>query len=120
MNEIVKNFSLSGAKFMPEMNLKQPGFTFSPCGPFTKNEERIKKFKETGDTNYLYKNEIDKACFQHDMAYGVFKDIARRTASDKVLTLSRLGKGLVGPQAWTFFNNFLMRYRIDLKFFDFS
>ena len=59
--------------------------TCSACGPFTKNKERIKKFKETRDTSYIYKNELDKACFRHDMAYGDFKDLARRTASDKVL-----------------------------------
>ena len=70
---------------MPEMHLKQPGFTYSACGLFTKNKERIQKFKDTEDTNYVYKNEIDKACFQHDMAYGDLKDLARRTASDKVL-----------------------------------
>ena len=70
---------------MPGMHLKQPGLTYSACGPFTKNKERIQKFKETGDTNYIYKNELDKACFQHDMAYGDFKDLARRTASDKIL-----------------------------------
>ena len=70
---------------MPEMYLKQPGFTYSAWGTFTKNKERIQKIKETGDTSYIYKNEIDKPCFQHDMAYGDFKDIARRTASDKVL-----------------------------------
>ena len=70
---------------MPEMYLKQPGFTYSACGPFTKNKERIQKFKETGDTSYIYKNELDKLCFQHDMTYEDFKDIARRTASDKVL-----------------------------------
>ena len=85
MNEKVKKFLLAGDKFMPEMHLKQPGFTYSACAPFTKNKERIKKFKETGDTSYIYKNELDKACFQHDMAYGDFKDLARRTASDKVL-----------------------------------
>ena len=67
------------------MHLKQPGFTCSACGPFTKNKERIQKFKETGDTNYIYKNELDKSCFQHDVAYGNFKDLKRRTASDKVL-----------------------------------
>ena len=67
------------------MHLKQPRFTYSACGPFTKNKERIQKFKETGDTNYIYKNELDKACFQHDMAYEYFKDLARRTAFDKVL-----------------------------------
>ena len=70
---------------MPEMHLKQSGFTYSVCGPFTKNKERIKKFKETGDTKYIYKNELDKTCFQHDMAYGNFKDLARRAASDKFL-----------------------------------
>ena len=70
---------------MPEMHLKQPGFTYSACRPSTKNKERIQKFKETGDTSYIYKNKLDKACFQHDMAYGDFKDLKRRTASDKIL-----------------------------------
>ena len=78
-------FLLSGDKFMPEMHLKQPGFTYSACGPFTKNKEIIQKFTDTGDTNYIYKNEFDKACFYHDMAHGDFKDLARRTAFDKVL-----------------------------------
>ena len=63
MNEIVNTFLLAGDKFMPEMHLKQPGFTYSACGPFTKNKERIQKFKETGYTSYIYKNELDKACF---------------------------------------------------------
>ena len=85
MNEIVNKFLLARDKFMPEMHLKQPGFIYSACGPFTKNKERIKKFKETGDTSYIYKNELDKACFQHDMVYGDFKDLKRRTASDKIL-----------------------------------
>ena len=85
MNEIVNKLLLAGDKFMSEMHLKQPGFTYSACGSFTKNKERIQKFKETGDTSYIYKNELDKACFQHDMANGDFKDLARRTASDKVL-----------------------------------
>ena len=70
---------------MPEMHLKQPGFTYSACGPFTKNKDRIQKFKETRDTSYIYKNELDKACFQHDMTYGDFKDLKRGTYSDKVL-----------------------------------
>ena len=70
---------------MPEMHLQQPGFTYSACEPFTKNKERMQKFKETGDTKYVYRNELDKACFQYDMAYGDFKDLARRTAADKVL-----------------------------------
>ena len=85
MNEIVNKLLLAENKSMPEMHLKQPGFTYSACGPFTKNKERIQKFKETGDTSYIYKNELDKVCFQHDMTYGDFKDIARRTASDKFL-----------------------------------
>ena len=70
---------------MPEMHLKQPRFTYSACGSFTKNKERVQKFIETGDTSYIYKNELDKACFQHDIVYGDFKDLARRTASDKAL-----------------------------------
>ena len=74
MNEIVNKFLLDGDKFMPEMHLKQLGFTYSACGSLTKNKERIQKFKETGDTSYIYKNELDKACFQHDMAYGDCKD----------------------------------------------
>ena len=61
---------------MPEMLLKQPGFTYSACGPFTKNKKRIQKFKGTVDLRYIYKNELDKACFQHDVAYGDFTDLA--------------------------------------------
>ena len=67
------------------MHLRQPGFTYSAYGPFTKNKERLQTFKETGDTKYFYRNELDKAYFQHDMAYGDFKDLARITASDKIL-----------------------------------
>ena len=85
MNKIVNKFLFAGDKFMPEMHLKQPEFTYSACGPFTKNKEQIQKFKETGDTSYIYKNELDKACFQHNMAYGDFKDSKRRTTSDKIL-----------------------------------
>ena len=92
MNEIVNKFLLAGDKFMPEMHLRQrargtlhAGFTYSECEPFTKNKERIQRFKETGDTSYIYKNELDKACFQHDMAHEDFKDLARRTVADKVL-----------------------------------
>ena len=70
---------------MPEMHLKQPVFTYSACGPFTKSKGRIQKFKETGDTKYIHRNELDKACFQHDMAYGDFKDLAKKAASDRVL-----------------------------------
>ena len=85
MNEIVNKFLWAGDKFMPEMHLKQPWFTYRACGPCTKNKERIENFKQTGDTSYIYKKEVDKACFQHDMAYRDFKDLKRRTASDKVL-----------------------------------
>ena len=62
-----------------------PGFTYSACGPFTRNKERIEKFMQTGNTDFIYRNELDKACFQHDMAYGKAKDLVRRTQSDKVL-----------------------------------
>ena len=85
MNKIGNKFLSTGDKFMPEIHLKQPGFTYSACRPFTKNKERIQKFKETGDTDYIYKNELDTACFQHDMAYGDFKDLKRRAFSDKIL-----------------------------------
>ena len=60
---------------MPEMHLKQPGFTYSACASFTRNKQRIQKFNQTGDTNYIYKNELDKACFQHDMAFGKYKNL---------------------------------------------
>ena len=73
MNERVNKFLLAGYKFMPEMHLKQPGFTYSAYGPFTKNKQRIQRFIEIEDTNYIYRNELDKACFQHDMAYGNLK-----------------------------------------------
>ena len=85
MNEIVNKFLLVGDKFMPEMHLKQPGFTYSACGPFTKNKERIEKFMQTGNTDFIYRNELDKACFQHDMAYGKSKDLVKRTQSYKLL-----------------------------------
>ena len=83
MNEIINTFLLAGGKFMPEMHLRQPGFTYSACVPFTKNKEKIKKFMQTGNTDFIYKNELDKACFQHDMAYGKAKDLVRRTQSIK-------------------------------------
>ena len=87
MNEIVNKLLLAGNKFMPEMHLKQPGFTYSACRSFKKKQKIIHKFKETGDSSYIYINELDKACFQHDMAYGDFKDLARRIASGKVKAL---------------------------------
>ena len=80
MNEIMNEFLLVGDKFMPEMHLKQPDFTYSACGPFTKNKKKIiEKYMQTGDTNFIYINELDKACFQHDMSYGKTKDLVKRT-----------------------------------------
>ena len=85
MNDIINKILLAGVKFIPEMHLKQPQLTYSACGPFTKNKERIRKYKDTGDSRYIYQNELNKACFQHDMAYGDFKELTKRTAADKVL-----------------------------------
>ena len=85
MNEIVNKFLLLGDKFMPELHLKQPGFTYSACGSLTRNKERIEMFMQTGNTDFIYRDELDKACFQHDMAYRKSKEIEKRTQSDKVL-----------------------------------
>ena len=85
MNNVINKFLLAGDKFIPEMHLRQPQFVYSACGPFTRHKERIKKFKQTGDSGYIYRNELDKACFQHDSAYADHKDLINRTKSDKVL-----------------------------------
>ena len=85
MNDIINKFLLARDKLIPEIHLKQPEFTYSACGPFTKNKERIKKFKETGDSRYIDRNELDIACFRQDMAYRDFKDFTKRGAADKVL-----------------------------------
>ena len=84
MNEIVNIFLLAGNKLMPEMNLKQPGCAYSDSGPFNRNKEKILKFTQAGNTNYVYKNNLDKSCFQQDMAYCKSKDLTKRTQSDKV------------------------------------
>ena len=84
MNNIINKFLLVGDKFMPEMHLRQPRFVYSACGPFTRHKERIKEFKRTGDTRYIYRSELGKACFQHDSAYADHKDLINRTKSDKV------------------------------------
>ena len=81
MNEIVNNFLLAGDKCMPDMHLKQLGFTYSACGLFRKNKERIQKFKEKEDSWYIYQNKLNKAYSQHDMAYGDFRNLTRRTVS---------------------------------------
>ena len=65
--------------------VRQPGFTYSACWAFTKNKEKTEKLKERGDSRYIYQNELYKACFQHDMSYGGFKDLTRRKASDNIL-----------------------------------
>ena len=84
MSKIVNKLLLAGDKFMTEMYLRPTRFTYSAFGPFTKNKERIKKNKETEDSRYIYQNELDKACFQHDIAYEDFKNLTRRTASDEI------------------------------------
>ena len=85
MNNVINKFLLAGDKFMPEMHIRQPQFVYSVCGPFTRHKERIKEFKRTGDTRYIYRNELDKACFQHDSAYADHKDLINRAKLDKVL-----------------------------------
>ena len=85
MNNVINKFLLAGDKFMSEIHLRQPQFTYSACGPFSKHEQRIQKFKETGDTNYVYKNELDQACFVHDASHSDSKDLTKRTVADKIL-----------------------------------
>ena len=85
MNDIVNKFLLTGDKFMPHMHLRQLGFVYSACGPFTKHKERINKFMKTGDTRYIYRNNLDKAWFQHDDACSKSRDLGKRNVSDRVL-----------------------------------
>ena len=85
MNTIIGKFLLTRDKFILELHLKQPVFTYSVCGPFTKHCERIKKFRETGSLRHLYRNDLDKACFAHDAAYSDSKGLSKRTISDKIL-----------------------------------
>ena len=85
MNNTINKLLLAGDKFMPEIHLRQPQFTYSACGRFTKHKQRIQKFKETGDTNYIYKNELDNVCSAHDAAYSDSKDLTKRTVADKSL-----------------------------------
>ena len=84
MINIINKFLLACDKFMPEMHFRQPRFVYSACVSFTRHKERIKKIKQTGDTRYIYRNELDKACFQQDSAYADHKDLINRTKSDKV------------------------------------
>ena len=85
MNNGINKFLLAGGKFMPRMHLRQPQFVYSACGSFTRHKERIKEFKRIGDMRYIYRNELDKACFQHNSAYADHKDLINRTEADKVL-----------------------------------
>ena len=85
MNNVINKFLLAGDKFMSEMHLRQLQFVYSACGPFTRHKERIQKFKQTGDTRYIFRNKFDKAYFQHDSANADQKDLINRTKSDKVL-----------------------------------
>ena len=85
MNNVINKFLLAGDKFRPEMHLRQPRFLYSAWGPFTRHKEKIKEFKRTGNTRYIYRNELDKACFQHDSAYADHKDLINRTETEKVL-----------------------------------
>ena len=85
MNKVIDKVLLAGDKFVPEMHLRQHQFVYSACGRFTRHKERIKKFKQTGDTRYIYRNELDKACFQHDSAYADQEDLINRTEADIVL-----------------------------------
>ena len=77
-----RNFT---GQLMFELHLKQPRFTYSACDSFNKSKEKIEKFMQTGNTVFIYRNELDKACFQHDMAYGKSKDLTKRTESDRPL-----------------------------------
>ena len=85
MNNIINKFLLVGDKFILQMHLRQPQFVYSVCGPFTRHKERINKFKQTGDRRYIYRNDLDKACFQHDSVYADHKDLINRTKADKFL-----------------------------------
>ena len=85
MNEIENKFLQTGDKIMPKIHLEQPGFTYSACGPFTKNKEKIEKFMKTGNADIIYRNELDKTCFKHGIAYGESKHSAKRTQLNNVL-----------------------------------
>ena len=76
---------MTGDRFIPELQLKQQGFTYSACRPFTKHRERLQKYRETNNLKHLYRNELDKACFAHDATYSDSKDLAKRTISYNIL-----------------------------------
>ena len=76
---------MTGDKFLPELHLKQPGFTYCACGPFTKHRQRIQKFRETGHSKHLYRNELGQPCLTHNAGYSDSKDLAKRTVANKIL-----------------------------------
>ena len=92
MNKIINKFLLTGDKFIPELYLKQPRFTYIACGPFTKHRERIEKFRETGNLKHLHRNKLGKGCFAHHETYSDSKNLAKRTISDKILKNRAYGK----------------------------
>ena len=77
----MNKFLLAEGKFISKVHIRQPELMCSPCRPFTKNKERIQKFKEAGNSKYICQNELDKASFQHDMSYRDFKGLPRRSAA---------------------------------------
>ena len=92
MNRIINKFLLAGNKFMPELQLKQPGFTYRACRTFTKHRKRVQKFTEKGNLKHLSRNEWYKASFFHDKAYSNSRDLARRTIWDRILKDRAYGK----------------------------
>ena len=85
MNKIINKFLLNNDKLIPVLHLKQPGFTYSACEPFTKHCARIQNFRERGNLKHLYRHKLDKTCFIHDAAYSNSTDLAKRAFPDKVL-----------------------------------
>ena len=85
MNDIINKFLLAGDNFIPEMHLRQPRFVYSAFGPFTRHKVRIKESTRTGDTSYIYRNELDKRRFKHDAAYAKYKDVENRLIADDKL-----------------------------------
>ena len=85
MNKIINKFLLTEDKFLQELHLKQPGFVYTACGPFTKHREKIQKLRETGNLKHLHRNELNKACFAHDTGYSDSKDLAKGAISNKIL-----------------------------------
>ena len=109
MNGIVHTFLLAGDILMPKMHLRQPGVTYSACGSFAKNKERIQKFIETGDSRYIYLKEVDKAWFQHDTAYGNFKSLP--TTIHKLLETNSsfyVKQRTTGKVQFLFYSSFLL------------